>query len=119
VLLPMARSHTAFDMETANRFGVPYIAVIATTRDEPDPLRPVAKYGRAAGNVGNLLGDVPFGKFAEMLAVTARSSRPRADRAGIERARESVHRLVNRCGQHLGDPREIRAGTKIRPCISD
>ena len=27
----------------------------------------IAKYGPERGNVGNLLGDVPFGSFAEML----------------------------------------------------
>src|SRR5947207_508107 len=59
---------TAFDMETANRFGVPYIAVIghnsAMTQIRYGQL---AKYGEERGNVGNLLGDVPFGTFAQML----------------------------------------------------
>src|SRR5260370_7779963 len=59
---------TAFDMETANRFGVPYIAVIGNN-SAMNQIRygQLAKYGEQRGNVGNLLGDVPFGKFAEML----------------------------------------------------
>ncbi|HEX4583903.1 MAG TPA: thiamine pyrophosphate-binding protein, partial [Burkholderiaceae bacterium] len=59
---------TAFDMETANRFGVPYLAVIGNN-SAMNQIRygQLAKYGEQRGNVGNLLGDVPFGKFAEML----------------------------------------------------
>lgn len=59
---------TAFDMETANRFGVPYLAVIGSN-SAMNQIRygQLAKYGEQRGNVGNLLGDVPFGKFAEML----------------------------------------------------
>src|SRR6202012_3901744 len=58
---------TAFDMETANRFGVPYLAVIGNN-SAMNQIRygQLAKYGEQRGNVGNLLGDVPFGKFAEM-----------------------------------------------------
>ena len=75
---------TAFDMETANRFGVPYIAVIGNN-SAMNQIRygQLAKYGEQRGNVGNLLGDVPFGKFAEMLGRIRRgSARPGADRAG-------------------------------------
>src|SRR5262249_9619747 len=59
---------TAFDMETANRFGVPYVAVVGNN-SAMNQIRygQLAKYGEQRGNVGNLLGDVPFGKFAEML----------------------------------------------------
>ena len=59
---------TAFDMETANRFGVPYIAVIGNN-SSMNQIRygQIAKYGDQRGNVGNKLGDVPFSKFAEML----------------------------------------------------
>ena len=59
---------TAFDMETANRFGAPYIAVIGNN-SAMNQIRygQLSKYGEERGNVGNLLGDVPFSKFAEML----------------------------------------------------
>ena len=48
---------TAFDMETANRFGVPYIAVIGNN-SAMNQIRygQLAKYGEERGNVGNLLG---------------------------------------------------------------
>src|SRR6476659_1129255 len=63
-----AFSMTSFDMETANRFGVPYIAVIRNN-SAMNQIRygQLAKYGQERGNVGNLLSDVPYGKFAEML----------------------------------------------------
>src|SRR5258706_3833576 len=59
---------TAFDMETANRFGVPYLAVIGNN-SAMNQIRygQLAKYGEERGNVGHLLGDVPFGTFAAML----------------------------------------------------
>ena len=59
---------TAFDMETANRFGAPYIAVIGNN-SAMNQIRygQLAKYGQERGDVGNKLGDVPFSKFAEML----------------------------------------------------
>ena len=50
---------TAFDMETANRFGAPYIAVIGNN-SAMNQIRygQLAKYGEQRGNIGNLLGDV-------------------------------------------------------------
>ncbi len=59
---------TAFDMETANRFGAPYIAVIGNN-SAMNQIRygQLSKYGEERGNVGNLLGEVPFSRFAEML----------------------------------------------------
>jgi len=80
---------TAFDMETANRFGAPYIAVIGNN-SAMNQIRygQLAKYGESRGNVGNLLGDVPFGQFAQMLGGygeevrdPARSRRPCGGRA--------------------------------------
>jgi acetolactate synthase-1/2/3 large subunit len=55
-------------METTNRFGAPYIAVVGNN-SAMNQIRygQIAKYGPERGNVGNLLGDIPFGKFAEML----------------------------------------------------
>src|SRR5260370_33298218 len=50
---------TAFDMETANRFGVPYLAVIGN-HSAMNQIRygQLAKYGEERGNVGHPLGDV-------------------------------------------------------------
>jgi len=106
---------TAFDMETANRFGVPYVAVIGNN-SAMNQIRygQLAKYGEERGNVGNLLGDVPFGKFAEMLGGYGEEVRDPAQIApALRRARESVQRL-KRCAviNVWVDPREYAPGTK-------
>jgi len=83
---------TAFDMETANRFGVPYIAVVGNN-SAMNQIRygQIAKYGEQRGNVGNLLGDVPFGRFAEMLGGYGEEVRdPAQIGPALRRARESV-----------------------------
>jgi acetolactate synthase-1/2/3 large subunit len=85
---------TAFDIETANRFKVPYIAVIGNN-SAMNQIRygQIAKYGAERGNVGNLLGDVPFGRFGEMLGGYGEEVRDPAQIApALQRARESVQR---------------------------
>jgi acetolactate synthase-1/2/3 large subunit len=106
---------TAFDMETANRFGVPYLAVIGNN-SAMNQIRygQLAKYGEQRGNVGNLLGDVPFGKFAEMLGGYGEEVRdPAQIAAALQRGRESVQKL-RRCAviNIWVDPREYAPGTK-------
>jgi acetolactate synthase-1/2/3 large subunit len=89
-----AFSMTAFDMETANRFDVPYIAVIGNN-SAMNQIRygQLAKYGNERGNVGNLLSDVPFGKFAEMLGGYGEEVRdPALIGPALQRARESVQK---------------------------
>jgi acetolactate synthase I/II/III large subunit len=106
---------TAFDMETANRFGVPYIAVIGNN-SAMNQIRygQLAKYGEERGNVGNLLGDVPFGKFAEMLGGYGEEVRDPAQIApALQRARESVQRTRRSAVINIWvDPREYAPGTK-------
>ena len=106
---------TAFDMETANRFGVPYIAVIGNN-SAMNQIRygQLAKYGEERGNVGNLLGDVPFGKFAEMLGGYGEEVRDPAQIApALRRARESVAKLKRSAVINIWvDPREYAPGTK-------
>jgi acetolactate synthase I/II/III large subunit len=106
---------TAFDMETANRFGVPYIAVIGNN-SAMNQIRygQLSKYGEERGNVGNLLGDVPFGKFAEMLGGYGEEVRDPAQIApALRRARESVARLRRSAVINIWvDPREYAPGTK-------
>ena len=83
---------TAFDMETANRFGAPYIAVIGNN-SAMNQIRygQLSKYGDERGNVGNLLGDVPFSKFAEMLGGYGEEVTDCREIApALHRARESV-----------------------------
>ena len=106
---------TAFDMETANRFGVPYLAVIGNN-SAMNQIRygQLAKYGEARGNVGNLLGDIPFGKFAEMLGGYGEEVRdPGQIAAALRRARESIRRTGRSAVVNIWvDPREYAPGTK-------
>lgn len=106
---------TAFDMETANRFGVPYIAVVGNN-SAMNQIRygQLAKYGEERGNVGNLLGDVPFGRFAEMLGGYGEEVRdPSEIGPALRRARESVARLKRSAVINIWvDPREYAPGTK-------
>src|SRR6202000_561095 len=106
---------TAFDMETANRFGVPYIAVIGNN-SAMNQIRygQLAKYGEQRGNVGNLLGDVPFGRFAEMLGGYGEEVRdPAHIAAALRRGRAQVAK-TRKCGviNIWVDPREYAPGTK-------
>ncbi|MDR5739880.1 MULTISPECIES: thiamine pyrophosphate-binding protein [unclassified Caballeronia] len=89
-----AFSMTSFDMETANRFGVPYIAVVGNN-SAMNQIRygQLAKYGQDRGNVGNLLSDVPYGRFAEMLGGYGEEVYEASKIAGaLQRARESIAR---------------------------
>ncbi len=106
---------TAFDMETANRFGAPYIAVIGNN-SAMNQIRygQLAKYGEERGNVGNLLGDVPFSKFAEMLGGYGEEVREAKSIApALQRARESVASTGRSAVINIWvDPREWAPGTK-------
>jgi acetolactate synthase-1/2/3 large subunit len=108
---------TAFDMETANRFGAPYIAVIGNN-SAMNQIRygQLTKYGESRGNVGNLLGDVPFGKFAEMLGGYGEEVRDAAQIApALQRAREQVARSGKSAVINIWvDPREYAPGTKAQ-----
>jgi len=108
---------TAFDMETANRFRAPYIAVIGNN-SAMNQIRygQLAKYGEQRGNVGNLLGDVPFGKFAEMLGGHGEEVRDPAQIApALRRAREAVAKSGKSAVVNIWvDPREYAPGTKAQ-----
>ena len=106
---------TAFDMETCNRFGAPYIAVIGNN-SAMNQIRygQLAKYGQERGNVGNLLGDVPFSKFAEMLGGYGEEVRdPGRIQPALQRARESVRSSGKSAVINIWvDPGEWAPGTK-------
>ena len=108
---------TAFDMETANRFGVPYLAVIGNN-SAMNQIRygQLTKYGEERGNVGNLLGDVPFGKFAEMLGGYGEEVRdPAQIAAALIRGREAVAKTRKSAVINIWvDPREYAPGTKAQ-----
>ncbi len=108
---------TAFDMETANRFGAPYLAVIGNN-SAMNQIRygQIAKYGEQRGNIGNLLGDVPFGKFAEMLGGYGEEVRdPGEIGPALRRGREAVLRDGRSAVINIWvDPREYAPGTKAQ-----
>ncbi len=108
---------TAFDMETANRFGAPYIAVIGNN-SHMNQIRygQIAKYGEQRGNVGNQLGDIPFGKFAEMLGGHGEEVRdPNDIGPALRRAREAVNRDGRSAVVNIWvDPNEYAPGTKAQ-----
>ncbi|MEE8187837.1 MAG: thiamine pyrophosphate-binding protein [Kiloniellales bacterium] len=108
---------TAFDMETANRFGAPYIAVVGNN-SAMNQIRygQIAKYGDQRGNVGNKLGDVPFGAFAEMLGGYGEEVRdPNEVGPALRRAREAVRRDGKSAVINIWvDPDEYAPGTKAQ-----
>ena len=108
---------TAFDMETANRFGAPYIAVIGNN-SAMNQIRygQLAKYGEERGNIGNLLGEVSFRKFAEMLGGYGEEVRdPSEIMPALRRAREAVQRTGRSAVVNIWvDPREFAPGTKAQ-----
>ena len=111
-----AFSMTAFDMETANRFHVPYLAVIGNN-SAMNQIRyaQLAKYGDR-GNVGNLLSDLPYGKFAEMMGGYGEEvHRPSDIAPALRRGREAIAR-TGKCAviNIWVDPQEWSPGTKAR-----
>jgi len=112
-----AFSMTAFDMETANRFGAPYIAVVGNN-SSMNQIRygQVAKYGEQRGNIGNKLGDVPFGTFGQMLGGYGEEVRdPNDIGPALRRAREAVRRDGKSAVINIWvDPNEYAPGTKAQ-----
>ncbi|MGI9417507.1 MAG: thiamine pyrophosphate-binding protein [Geminicoccaceae bacterium] len=108
---------TGFDMETANRFGAPYLAVIGNN-SAMNQIRygQFAKYGEQRGNVGNKLGDVPFSKFAEMLGGYGEEVSDPAEIAGaLRRGREEVKSRGKSAVINIWvDPNEYAPGTKAQ-----
>ncbi len=108
---------TAFDMETANRFSAPYIAVVGNN-SAMNQIRygQIAKYGAQRGNVGNKLGDVDFSHFARMLGGHGEEVREAKDIApALQRAREAV-KSTGKCAvvNIWVDPNEYAPGTKAQ-----
>jgi acetolactate synthase-1/2/3 large subunit len=80
---------TAFDIQTAQRFGLPYIAVVGNN-SHMNQIRcgQIQKYGDERGSVANYLGDVDFEKFADMLGIYGEAVRdPEEIAPALERAR--------------------------------
>ncbi len=108
---------TAFDMETANRFGAPYIAVIGNN-SAMNQIRfgQITQYGEDRGDIGNLLGDVPFSKFGEMLGGYGEEVTEASQIApALQRAREAVQSSGKSAVVNIWvDPTEYAPGTKAQ-----
>lgn len=108
---------TAFDMETAQRFGAPFLAVVGNN-SHMNQIRygQISKYGEERGNVGNKLGDVPFSKFAEMIGGYGEEVRDAGEiQPALRRAREAIAK-TGKCAvvNVWVDPDEYAPGTKAQ-----
>ncbi len=82
---------TGFDFETMVRNKLPFVGVIGNNSSW-NQIRygQARKYGQERGDVGNLLADVRFDKFAEAMGgFGMRVTRPEEIRPALERARDS------------------------------
>ena len=106
---------TAFDMETADRFGAPYIAVIGNN-SAMNQIRygQIAKYGPERGNVGNKLGDMNFSVFPQMWGGWGVEVREASKIApALKQAREMVAKTGKSAVINIWvDPNEYAPGTK-------
>ncbi len=108
---------TAFDMETANRFSAPYLAVVGNN-SAMNQIRygQIAKYGEQRGGVGNKLGDVEFSHFGKMIGGYGEEVREASEiQPALLRARESIARTGRSAVVNVWiDPDEYAPGTKAQ-----
>ena len=74
----------------------------------------IAKYGKERGDVGNLLGDIPFSQFAHMLGGHGEEVRePDEIAPALQRAREAVKSTGKSAVINIWvNPNEYAPGTK-------
>ncbi len=108
---------TAFDMETSQRFGAPYLAVVGNN-SAMNQIRygQIAKYGAERGDVGNKLGDVPFSMFGQMIGGYGEEVRDASQiQPALQRAREAIARTGMCAVVNVWvDPDEYAPGTKAQ-----
>ncbi len=106
---------TAFDMETSQRFGAPYLAIVGNN-SAMNQIRygQIAKYGANRGDIGNKLGDVEFGRFGEMIGGYGEEVREASQlQPALQRARDAIARTGNCAVVNVWiDPDEYAPGTK-------
>ena len=89
---------TGFDFETLVRNKLPFVGVVGNN-SAWNQIRfgQINKYGKERGDIGNVMGDVHFEKFAQMLGGYGEEVRdPKDIRPALERARESgLPSLIN------------------------
>ena len=108
---------TAFDMETADRFGAPYIAVVGNN-SAMNQIRygQLAKYGEQRGNIGNKLGDMEFSYFPKQWGGWGIEVRePGKIAPALRQAREQVVKTGKSAVVNIWvDPNEYAPGTKAQ-----
>jgi acetolactate synthase-1/2/3 large subunit len=107
---------TSWDMETAQRFGLPYIAVIGNN-SAMNQIRcgQIGKYGPERGCIGNKLGDVDFEKFADCFGAWGIAVRePKQIRPALDQARERVAGGQCAIVNIWVDPNEYAPGTQAQ-----
>ena len=108
---------TCFDMETSQRFGAPYLAIVGNN-SHMNQIRygQIAKYGEERGNIGNKLGDIPFGLFGEMIGGYGEEVHEASEiQPALQRAREAIAK-TGKCAvvNVWVDPDEYAPGTKAQ-----
>jgi acetolactate synthase-1/2/3 large subunit len=108
---------TSFDMETAQRFGAPYLAVVGNN-SAMNQIRygQIAKYGENRGDVGNKLGDVEVSKFGQMIGGYGEEVREaREIGPALRRARDAIAKTGKCAVVNVWiDPNEYAPGTKAQ-----
>lgn len=108
---------TAFDMETAQRFGAPYLAIVGNN-SAMNQIRygQISKYGAQRGGVGNKLGDIDFSLFGKMIGGYGEEVREASQiQPALLRAREAISK-TGKCAviNVWVDPNEYAPGTKAQ-----
>jgi len=105
---------TGWDIQTANRFGLPFVGVIGNN-SYMNQIRAgqIMKYGKEKGDVGNYLGDVDFEKFAQMFGGYGEAVRdPKEIGAALRRAQDAVRSTGKVALVNVWiDPNEYAPGT--------
>ncbi|MCY4307452.1 MAG: thiamine pyrophosphate-binding protein [Rhodobacteraceae bacterium] len=108
---------TSFDMETSQRFGAPFLAIVGNN-SAMNQIRygQITKYGQNRGDIGNKLGDVPFGKFGEMIGGYGEEVSEASElQPALRRAREAIQKTGKCAVVNVWiDPNEYAPGTKAQ-----
>jgi len=108
---------TAFDIETADRFGLPFIAVIGNN-SAMNQIRygQLAKYGQQKGNIANKLGDMDFAEFPKLWGAHGIDVKdPNLISEALNEAREYVKKYKKSVVVNIWvDPNEYAPGTKAQ-----
>jgi len=108
---------TAFDIETADRFGLPFIAVIGNN-SAMNQIRygQLAKYGQQKGNIANKLGDMNFSEFPKLWGAHGIDVKdPNLISEALNEAREYVKKHKKSVVVNIWvDPNEYAPGTKAQ-----